>query len=95
MTNEEFLRDVCPNHTEKSQWNRSEILRILEKHKEVINCSHSVDVISFNEWKKRYVVKYNENEYIVRNVILNENDLIFAYNKDVELFNTLIDNSKA
>ena len=34
MTNEEFLRDVCPNHTDKSQWNKSELLHILELHKE-------------------------------------------------------------
>lgn len=34
MTNEEFLRDVCPNHTEKSQWNKSELLHILELQKE-------------------------------------------------------------
>lgn len=39
MTNEEFLKDVCPNHTEKSKWNRSELLHILEKHKEAINYS--------------------------------------------------------
>lgn len=34
MTNEEFLRDVCPNHTEKSQWNKSELLHILELYKQ-------------------------------------------------------------
>lgn len=34
MTNEEFLRDVCPNHTDKSQWNKSELLHILELHEE-------------------------------------------------------------
>ena len=34
MTNEEFLTDVCPNHTDKSQWNKSELLHILELHKE-------------------------------------------------------------
>ncbi|AGO47436.1 hypothetical protein Phi19:3_gp032 [Cellulophaga phage phi19:3] len=33
MTNEEFLKDVCPNHTEKSKWNRSELLHILDMHK--------------------------------------------------------------
>lgn len=32
MTNEEFLKDVCPNHTEKSKWNRNELLHILELH---------------------------------------------------------------
>lgn len=30
MTNEEFLKDVCPNHTEQSKWNRNELLHILE-----------------------------------------------------------------
>jgi hypothetical protein len=45
MTNEEFLRDVCPNHTESSKWNKSELLHILELHKEqlriggVSNCN--------------------------------------------------------
>jgi len=34
MKNEEFLRDVCPNHTDKSQWNKSELLHILELHKQ-------------------------------------------------------------
>ena len=34
MTNEEFLRNVCPNHTDKSKWNKSELLHILELHKE-------------------------------------------------------------
>jgi len=34
MTNEEFLKDVCPNHTEKSKWNKNELLHILDLHKE-------------------------------------------------------------
>lgn len=32
MTNEEFLKDICPNHTDKSKWNKSELLHILDKH---------------------------------------------------------------
>lgn len=32
MTNEEFLKDICPNHTDKSKWNKSEILTILDKY---------------------------------------------------------------
>lgn len=32
MNNEEFLRDICPNHTEKSKWNKSELLTILENY---------------------------------------------------------------
>lgn len=39
MTNEEFLKDACPNHTEKSKWNRSELLHILELHEKAINYS--------------------------------------------------------
>lgn len=31
---EEFLRDVCPNHTERSKWNKSELLHILELYKD-------------------------------------------------------------
>ena len=34
MTTEEFLRDACPNHTDKSKWNKSELLHILELHTE-------------------------------------------------------------
>lgn len=34
MTTEEFLKDVCPNHTDKSKWNKSELLHILELHTE-------------------------------------------------------------
>jgi hypothetical protein len=36
MTNEEFLRGICPNHTDKSKWNKSELLHILELHEEQI-----------------------------------------------------------
>lgn len=32
MTNEEFLKDICPNHTDKSKWNKSELLHILDKY---------------------------------------------------------------
>lgn len=32
MVKEEFLKDVCPNHTEQSKWNRNELLHILELH---------------------------------------------------------------
>lgn len=33
MNNTGFLHDVCPNHTDASKWNRSELLHILELHK--------------------------------------------------------------
>jgi len=42
MVNEEFLRDVCPNHTDKSQWNKSELLHILELHKEQLRLHNVV-----------------------------------------------------
>lgn len=32
MTNEEFLKDICSNHTDKSKWNKSELLHILDKY---------------------------------------------------------------
>ena len=41
MTTEEFLRDICPNHTDKSKWNKSELLHILELHTEQLR-KHAV-----------------------------------------------------
>ena len=41
MTTEEFLRDVCPNHTDTSKWNKSELLHILELHTEQLR-KHAV-----------------------------------------------------
>jgi hypothetical protein len=41
MTTEEFLRDVCPNHTDNSKWNKSELLHILELHTKQL-CKHAV-----------------------------------------------------
>ena len=41
MTTEEFLRDVCPNHTDNSKWNKSELLHILELHSEQLR-KHAV-----------------------------------------------------
>ena len=41
MTTEEFLEDVCPNHTDKSKWNKSELLHILELHTEQLR-KHAV-----------------------------------------------------
>jgi len=29
---EEFLREICPNHTDNSKWNKSELLTILDKY---------------------------------------------------------------
>ena len=33
MRNDDFLKDVCPNHTDKSKWNKSEVLYILDMQK--------------------------------------------------------------
>ncbi|MCK9544574.1 MAG: hypothetical protein M0R03_21345 [Novosphingobium sp.] len=41
MTTEEFLKNVCPNHTDKSKWNKSELLYILELHTEQLR-KHAV-----------------------------------------------------
>ena len=41
MTTEEFLKDVCPNHTDKSRWNKSELLHILKLHTEQLR-KHAV-----------------------------------------------------
>jgi hypothetical protein len=47
MTNEEFLKDICPNRTDKSKWNKSELLHILDKYQAlqlqqtgVSDCTH-------------------------------------------------------
>jgi hypothetical protein len=29
---EDFLREICPNHTDKSKWNKSELLHILDNY---------------------------------------------------------------
>lgn len=41
MTTEKFLKVVCPNHTDKSKWNKSELLHILELHTEQLR-KHAV-----------------------------------------------------
>ena len=46
MTNEEFLKDVCPNHTEQSKWNRNELLHILELHEKQLRIGGVVSSIS-------------------------------------------------
>ena len=51
----------------------------------------SVDVISFEEWKKRFLVKTEtKNIYELRGNFLSSQTLYLAYSKDVELFNSLI-----
>lgn len=57
MTNEEFLRDVCPNHTDKSQWNKSELLHILELHKEQLRLhivSHGTELLPDFLYKNKF-----------------------------------------
>ena len=61
MTTEEFLRDVCPNHTDSSKWNKSELLHILELHTEqlrkhavissVCGCERSEDIYMTEVYK--------------------------------------------
>ena len=72
MTNEEFLRDVCPNHTDKSQWNKSELLHILELQKEQLRL-HIVSqqrelLLAFAEWKE-YNGKWQSHENQVKNFL--------------------------
>ena len=50
----------------------------------------SVDVINFEEWKKRFVVKIFDDEFELRGDFINGKDLMMAYNKDIELRNSLI-----
>lgn len=57
-TAEEFLREICPNHTDGSKWNKSELLTILDKYQalqllqpDVIKsvCKH--EYITDADWK--------------------------------------------
>lgn len=73
MTNEEFLRDVCPNHTEKSQWNKSELLHILELQKEQLR----LHIVS----QQRELLAAFQRDYNKRNF---EGSLIA--DQDIELF---------
>lgn len=51
----------------------------------------SEDVISFEDWKKRFIVKTETNNvYELRGKFLTGEKLYFAYNKDIELYNSLI-----
>ena len=50
----------------------------------------SVDVISFEEWKKVFVVHIKDDLFELRGSILSSEKLRFAYSKDVELYNSLI-----
>lgn len=57
MTTEEFLKDVCPNHTHKSKWNKSELLYILELHteqlrKHAVICEFHCERFDFGRDKK-------------------------------------------
>lgn len=45
MTNEEFLKDVCPNHTDKYQWNKSELMHILELHEKAITVTRCCETL--------------------------------------------------
>lgn len=57
MTTEEFLKDVCPNHTDESKWNKSELLYILELHteqlrKHAVICEFHCERFDFGRDKK-------------------------------------------
>jgi len=59
----------------------------------VTRCStqlKSVDVISFEEWKKVFVVHVKDNLFELRGSMLSSETLRFAYSKDIELYNSLI-----
>jgi len=70
MTNEEFLRDVCPNHTESSRWNKSELLHILELHKEQLRLA-AVSKRSIPNNGEQMLIDILENKY-VQNTITKE-----------------------
>ncbi len=51
----------------------------------------SLDVLNFEEWKQKFVVKTETNNvYEFRGDFVLGEDLEFAYNKDIELYNSLI-----
>ena len=63
MTNEEFLKDVCPNHTETSKWNKSELLNILDLHKEQLIIGGVSGSFSANkEYDKLFKDLYKEDK---------------------------------
>ena len=61
MTNEEFLRDVCPNHTDKSQWNKSELLHILELQKEQLRLNGVSNSSKPKKSKKKQKLRLTQN----------------------------------
>ena len=73
------------------------IMEFIRDEKEAINfiqCStqlKSENVISFEDWKKRFVVKTETKDvYELRGNFISGETLMFAYSKDVELINSLI-----
>lgn len=76
MTNEEFLRDVCPNHTEKSKWNKSELLRILELQKEQLRLHN----VSKSLPTKKYEIDFGGNVLAGLEITDNEPTVIGAMN---------------
>lgn len=66
MTNEEFLKDICPNHTDKSKWNKSELLHILDKYQALqlqqagVMCSNCIDE---SPEPRVNINKFDENDY--------------------------------
>lgn len=59
----------------------------------VTRCSEPLkrlEAISFEEWKDKFVVEIMDDLFELRGDTLYGSDLMFAYNKDVEIFNSLI-----
>jgi hypothetical protein len=57
MTNEEFLKDICPNHTDKSKWNKSELLHILDKYQALQLQQTGVSGSDYNKFGKKTKTK--------------------------------------
>ena len=72
---EDFLREICPNHTDSSKWNKSELLTILDKHQALqlqqggVMCS---DIVSDAELDKAFentqYGKRNKRDIILENL---------------------------
>lgn len=61
MDSNDFLTEVCPNHTDKSQWNKSELLHILDLHKRQLLLSfarYTEGMVTFNGISEEDVEDY-------------------------------------
>ena len=62
MTNEEFLKDICPNHTDKSKWNKSELLHILDKY-QALQLQQTGVMACFSEEQLSQINKYGKHQH--------------------------------